>query len=145
MLKIENTEVVGWEAAIREMRYSKISWGKSDSGMCPNGTEFGHCYLDHRKYCPRRNTYDPAFCIGSKDLDLMMLLRNTDTDNRKFMQMITVYLDITAPLYWWKEFDTHKIDRFLPYILWESYKCNAPRLKTESQRHQNCWKTYGQC
>ena len=40
----------------------------------------------------------------------MMLLRNTDTDNRKFMQMITVYLDITAPLYWWKEFDTHKID-----------------------------------
>lgn len=110
MLKIENTEVVGWEAAIREMRYSKISWGNSDSGMCPNGTEFGHCYLDHRKYCPRRNTDDPAFCISPKDLDLMMLLRNTDTDNRKFMQMITVYLDITAPLYWWKEFDTHKID-----------------------------------
>lgn len=110
MLNIENTEVVGWEAAIREMRYSKTSWGKSDSGICPNGTEFGHCYLDHRKYCPRRNTDDPAFCIGPKDLDLMMLLRNTDTDNRKFMQMITVYLDITAPLYWWKEFDTHKID-----------------------------------
>jgi hypothetical protein len=49
MLKIENTEVMGWEAAIREMHDSKNPWGKSDSGMCPNETEFGYCYLDHRK------------------------------------------------------------------------------------------------
>lgn len=109
MLKIENTEVMGWEAAIRGMRNPLNSWEKSDSGICPNGTEFGYCYLDHRKYCPRRNTDDPAFCIGPKDLDLMTRLRNYGTDHRKFMRMITVYLDITAPLYWWKEFDTYKV------------------------------------
>lgn len=109
MLKIENTEVMGLEAAIRGMRNPKNSWEKSDSGICPNGTEFGYCYLDHRKYCPRRNTDDPAFCIGPEDLDLMTRLRNAGTDHRKFMRMITVYLDITAPLYWWKEFDTYKV------------------------------------
>jgi hypothetical protein len=109
MLKIENTEVMGWEHAIRGMRNPKNSWEKSDSGMCPNGTEFGYCYLDHRKYCPRRNTDDPAFCIGPEDLNLMTRLRNAGTDHRKFMRMITVYLDITAPLYWWKEFDTYKV------------------------------------
>ena len=109
MLKIENTEVIGWEAAIRGMRNPKNSWEKSDSGICPNGTEFGYCYLDHRKYCQRRNTDDPAFCIGPKDLDLMTRLRNAGTDHRKFMRMIAVYLDITAPLYWWKEFDTYKV------------------------------------
>ena len=109
MLKIENTEVVGWEHTIRGMRNPKNSWEKSDSGICPNGTEFGYCYLDHRKYCPRQNTDGPAFCIGPKDLDLMMRLRNAGTDHRKFMRMITVYLDITAPLYWWKEFDTYKV------------------------------------
>ena len=109
MLKIENTEVVGWEHAIRGMRNPKNSWEKSDSGICPNGTEFGYCYLDHRKYCPRQNTDGPAFCIGPKDLDLMTRLRNSGTDHRKFMRMITVYVDILAPLYWWKEFDTYKV------------------------------------
>lgn len=105
MLKIENTEVIGWEAAIRGMRNPKNSWEKSDSNICPNGTEFGYCYLDHRKYCPRRNTNDPAFCIGPKDLDLMTRLRDAGTDHRKFMRMIAVYLDVMAPFYWWKEFD----------------------------------------
>lgn len=109
MIKFENTETMGWEAAIRGMRNPMNSWEKSDSGICPNGTEFGYCYLDHRKYCPRRNTDGPAFCIGPKDLDLMTRLRNAGTDHRKFMRMIAVYLDITAPLYWWKEFDTYKV------------------------------------
>ncbi len=109
MLKIEKSEVFGWEHAIRGMRNPMNSWEKSDSGICPNGTEFGYCYLDHRKYCPRQNTDDPAFCIGPNDLDLMIRLRNAGTDHRKFMRMITVYLDITAPLYWWKEFDTYKV------------------------------------
>lgn len=109
MIKLENTETMGWEAAIRGMRNPMNSWEKSDSGICPNGTEFGYCYLDHRKYCPRRNTDGPAFCIGPEDLDLMTRLRNAGTDHRKFMRMIAVYLDITAPLYWWKEFDTYKV------------------------------------
>ena len=109
MIKIENVETFGWEATIRGMRNPKNSWEKSDSGICPNGTEFGYCYLDHRKYCQRRITDDPAFCIGPKDLALMTRLRNAGTDHRKFMRMITVYVDITAPLYWWKEFDTYKV------------------------------------
>lgn len=98
MLKIENTEVLGWEHAIRGMRNPKNSWAKSDSGPeCPYGKEkcCGECQQN--------------FCIGPNDKQLMMTLRNAGTDHRKFMRMITVYLDITAPLYWWKEFDTYKV------------------------------------
>lgn len=98
MLKIENAEVLGWEHAIRGMRNPKNSWAKSDSGPeCPYGKEkcCGECQQN--------------FCIGPNDKQLMMTLRNAGTDHRKFMRMITVYLDITAPLYWWKEFDTYKV------------------------------------
>ena len=98
MLKIENVEVLGWEHAIRGMRNPKNSWAKSDSGPeCPYGKEkcCGECQQN--------------FCIGPNDKQLMMALRNAGTDHRKFMRMIIVYLDITAPLYWWKEFDTYKV------------------------------------
>ena len=98
MLKVENVEVLGWEHAIRGMRNPKNSWAKSDSGpACPYGKEkcCGECQQN--------------FCIGTNDKQLMMTLRNAGTDHRKFMRMITVYLDITAPLYWWKEFDTYKV------------------------------------
>lgn len=98
MLKVENVEVLGWEHAIRGMRNPKNSWAKSDSGPeCPYGKEncCGECQQN--------------FCIGPNDKHLMMALRNAGTDHRKFMRMITVYLDITAPLYWWKEFDTYKV------------------------------------
>ena len=99
MIKIENTEVVGWEAAIRGMRNPLNSWGKSDSVKC---------YVNAN--CPGicKNNVS-GICIGSNDLDLMKRLRNAGTDHRKFMRMITVYVDITAPLYWWKEFDTYKV------------------------------------
>ena len=96
MLKIENFEVLGWEHAIRGMRNPKNSWEKSDSGWEPQfDTEQGPMVGE--------------FVIGPKDLDLMTRLRNAGTDHRKFMRMIVVYVDITAPLYWWKEFDTYKI------------------------------------
>ena len=105
MLKLENTEVIGWEHAIRGMRNPLNSWDKSDSefirdpdygcsGNCPCEDIDGRC--------------DCCF-IGPNDKDLMMRLRNAGTDHRKFMRMITVYADITAPLYWWKEFDTYKV------------------------------------
>lgn len=114
MIKFENTEVVGWEAAIRGMRNPMNSWDKSDSGIgcsvdfvdrrcleCDrfdNEYEYGLCHNRSKK-----------FVIGPHDLDLMKRLRNAGTDHRKFMRMITVYVDITAPLYWWKEFDTYKV------------------------------------
>lgn len=101
MLKIENVEVVGWEAAIRGMRNPKNSWVKSDS------------HWDYVNQGPEYLTVahfdDADFNIGPNDKKLMSTLRNAGTDHRKFMRMIVVYLDITAPLYWWKEFDTYKV------------------------------------
>lgn len=101
MIKLENGEIVGWEAAIRGMRSPMNSWDKSDSFPCVGceGCEPG-------QECERYN--DGTF-IGPNDLDLMKRLRNAGTDHRKFMRMIAVYVDITAPLYWWKEFDTYKV------------------------------------
>lgn len=110
MLKIENTEVMGWEHAIRGMRNPKNSWEKTDSypavdcGKCGKIEREGICTKDDRD-C----TGFECFEVGPNDLKLMTTLRNAGTDHRKFMRMITVYLDITAPLYWWKEFDTYKI------------------------------------
>lgn len=95
MLKITNVQVTNWDAAIRGMRNPLESWSKSDTRMeCPDeGTE---------RWCG-----EPI--IGPNDLDLMKRLVNAGIDHSKFMRMITVSFDITAPLYWWKEFDTYKI------------------------------------
>ena len=94
MLKIENAEVLGWEHAIRGMRNPMNSWEKSDTNF--DDYKDTGCDIDY-------------LGIGSNDLDLMMRLRNAGTDHRKFMRMITVYVDLIGPLYWWKEFDTYKV------------------------------------
>lgn len=86
MIKIENTQVYGFEAAIRGMRNPMNSWEKSDS------------YHE-----------DDAFVLGKNDLALMKSLVKAGSDHSKFMRMINVTMDITAPLYWWKEFDTYKV------------------------------------
>lgn len=88
MIKFENTEVCGIGHAIRGMRNAMNSWDKSDS------------YVDER--------YNTAH-IGENDKVLMKRLFNAGTDHRKYLRMITVYADITAPLYWWKEYDTYKV------------------------------------
>lgn len=111
MIKFENTEVVGWESAIRGMRNPMNSWEKSDSGYC---FKYGpaHCldcaYVDNGCNASEADI-NTRYIIGNNDLNLMTRLRNAGTDHRKFMRMITVYVDITAPLYWWKEFDTYKV------------------------------------
>ena len=92
MIKIEKYEVVGWEHAIRGMRNPMNSWDRSDSQF--------HLMIDDDK---------PEWFVGKNDLDLMKRLASGGSDDRKFMRMITVYLDITASLYWWKEFDTYKV------------------------------------
>lgn len=92
MIKFENTEVLGWEAAIRGMRNPMNSWEKSDSLFFDNSE--GHiCKIAQGKALS-------LIELGPNDLDLMTRLRNAGTDHRKFMRMITVYIDITAPLYW---------------------------------------------
>lgn len=89
MIKIENVEVFGFEAAIRGMRNPLNSWNKSDSEFIPwDITDFE---------------------IGENDLKLMQTLCRTGTDHRKFLRMINVTTDITAPFYWWKEYDTYKV------------------------------------
>ena len=90
MLKIENVEVYGWEAAIRGMRNPLNSWARSDSRWDGFGDADG-------------------FSIGEDDLDLMKRLAEGGSTHAKYRRMITVTLDIVAPLYWWKEFDTYKV------------------------------------
>lgn len=107
MIKFEKIEVVGWEPAIRGMRNPKNSWEKSDSGYCMDTLPCHSCKIS-RNNC-KKCMEDHAFIIGPNDVDLMKRLRNAGTDHRKFMRMIVVYVDITAPLYWWKEFDTYKV------------------------------------
>ena len=94
MLKIENAETFGWEAAIRGMRNPKNSWSKSDSRWsfpCENGTDA------------------PRFIVGENDLKLASALANSGADDGKFLRMIHVQLDVTAPLYWFKEADQYKV------------------------------------
>ena len=102
MIKVENVEVMGWEAALRGMRNPKNSHDKSDSRWFLGG-------IPSEEYKFVKLDGDYAFFIGPNDQALMKKLRNAGTDHRKFMRMITVYMDITAPLYWWKEFDTYKV------------------------------------
>lgn len=82
MIKIENPETYGWQAAIRGMRNPMNSWDKSDS-------------------------YQST--VGDNDLKLMTTLSAAGNDHGKYLRMITVTADITAPLYWWKEYDTYKV------------------------------------
>ena len=102
MIKFESTEVVGWEAAIRGMRNPMNSWEKSDSKKCHVLNELSSKNESYRcAGCKNEFVSSPnCFVIGPNDYDLMMKLRNAGTDHRKFMRMITVYVDITAPLYW---------------------------------------------
>lgn len=89
MIKIENTDVYGWEAAIRGMRNPYNSWNKSDSYLWMDG----------------KSTYR----VGENDLKLMKTLSKSGNDHGKFLRMINVTCDITAPLYWWKEADTYSV------------------------------------
>lgn len=94
MIKFENVEVMGWKAAIRGMRNPMNSWKKSDSRWYLIGTPGTNPAAANDKHLTEK------YCIGDNDLDLMKRLAKAGTDHRKFMRMITVYLDITAPLYW---------------------------------------------
>ena len=94
MIKITNAEVFGWDAAIRGMRNPMNSWDRSDSFVCEGKDAcVGDCYS----------------CIGNADHALMKKLVKAGSDHAKFMRMINVTMDATAPLYWWKEFDTYKV------------------------------------
>ena len=95
-MKFENTEVWGFEHALRGMRNPKNSWNKSDS----------HYEYDNQRDCV---TKDANFVIGENDMKLAQTLIKAGSEHRKFMRQIFVSVDITAPLYWWAEYDTYKV------------------------------------
>lgn len=105
MIKLDNYGTAGWEAAVRGMRNPMNSWDKSDSGWDLDITDSEHV----SDYLSVQTAYDSEYVLGPNDRELMMKLSKAGTDHRKFMRMITVYVDILAPLYWWKEFDTYKV------------------------------------
>lgn len=98
MIKLENTEVLGWEHAIRGMRNPMNSWERSDS-------EFSVCECEQWPHDIKKSLVK----LGLNDHDLMMQLAKGGPVHAKYRRMIAVYVDITAPLYWWKEFDTYKV------------------------------------
>ena len=101
MIKIENVVTPSpeqWKALILGARNAMNSWNRSDSK-----------FYDDVDFDPDDYIGPGMYLIGPNDYELMMRLRNSGTDHRKFMRMITVYLNITAPLYWWKEFDTYRV------------------------------------
>lgn len=103
MIKISNVKVNGFEDAIRGMRNPMNSWHLSDSRYISNTDTY---YASEELVEVGHYT---SFVVGEKDKDLMMKLCKAGPEHRKFMRMITVHLDINAPLYWWKEFDTYKV------------------------------------
>ena len=110
MIKIENVVLPNaeqWEAIIRGMRNPLNSWDKSDSNWyyVKDASEIPNNYIQIEHIVPDNMRY----LLGTNDLDLMKRLNKAGTEHRKFMRMIPIYIDITAPLYWWKEFDTYKI------------------------------------
>lgn len=108
MIKVENIEIWGWESAIRGMRNPMNSWEKSDTLYCDRVD------CDPDRTCPYYGEggchgSDGGIVLGKNDLDLMRRLFKAGTEHRKYLRMIHVSMDITAPLYWWKEFDTYKV------------------------------------
>lgn len=123
MLTIDKAETYGWEAAIRGMRNAMNSWDRMDTVICDRYQTQEYC--DAWKYgesgCQYYNSCERGVWIndfqnlhlGKNDLDLMKRLRKAGADHRKYMRMIVVYCDITAPLYWWKQFNTYKVGTVL--------------------------------
>ena len=110
MIKFEKPEVWGWEHAIRGMRNPLNSWERSDSYPA---VDCGKCgIIDREGIChPKEHDCTPYECyaIGDNDKDLMTRLIRGGAPHRKFLRQIFASVDITAPLYWWKEFDTYKV------------------------------------
>ena len=104
MIEISNEQTYGWEGTIRGMRNPMNSWDKSDSKFFDDSE--GHICTINQK---RKYSDLSMIELGENDLSLMKKLIKAGTDHSKFMRMITVYCDITAPLYWWKEYDTYKV------------------------------------
>lgn len=127
MILIENPEVYGWEASIRSMRNAMNSWSKIDS------------YWTHIEDPETEQTAKFQFFVGENDLALMKKLAHAGNDHAKFLRMITVTVDITAPLYWLKEMDTYKIGTVCNSCS-TMHKIHAKELTVDDFSHEHLGK-----
>ena len=136
MIQIEKTQILGLEPAIRGMRNPMNSWVKSDSGVECTMDKLGDCLNDDYINCDDCHT----FKIGPNDHDLMLRLARAGSVDGKFRRMIAVYVDITAPLYWWKEFDTYKVGTVANSCS-TMHKIHAKEFTLEDFSHEHlcCW------
>ena len=112
MVRVEDIETMGWHKAIKGMRNPLNSWNKMDSQYCNEYTGCGECpiyNLDNYISCSEKICSNNDFVLGPNDLDLALRLIKAGSEHRKFLRMIHVQMDITGPLYWWKEMDTYKV------------------------------------
>lgn len=143
MIKIEKEKTYGWEEAIRGMRNPMNSWDRSDSRFdldcdrlaCRDCPEYGDCNPEHF------DTYKTY--IGPNDHDLMMRLAKCGRADAKYRRMITVYVDITAPLYWWKEFDTYKVGTVANSCS-TMHKIHAKEFTLDDFSHDHLYSTMGE-
>lgn len=144
MIKIEKTEVLGWEAAIRGMRNPKNSWEKSDSNFSCRTCE--GCVWEQDANVEEDEREKLSWCshspcrIGENDLKLMKTLAKAGSDHGKFLRMINVTCDITAPLYWWKEFDTYKVGTVANSCS-TMHKIAAKEFTLDDFSHEHLWDT----
>ena len=143
MIRIEDVNIYGWEAAIRGMRNPKNSWNLSDTDFsveCPNPGNYGAC--TECKYF--NGFYAPCTpAIGPNDLKLMKTLSKAGSDHGKYLRMITVTLDITAPLYWWKEFDTYKVGTVADSCS-TMHKIHSKEFEIDDFSHEHLHSTMGE-
>lgn len=136
MIRIENFEVMGWDHVIRGMRNPMNSWDKSDSGICKGGDDGIGC--ENCVDCGCDHSYDHSWQLGKADHELMMKLAKAGSVHGKFRRMITVYMDITAPLYWWKEFDTYKVGTVANSCS-TMHKIHAKEFTMDDFSHEHLW------
>lgn len=141
MINIERTETYGWEAAIRGMRNPMNSWANSDSYPA---VDCGKCGVIEREgFCkPREHDCSPFACyaVGDADLELMKKLAAAGSDHSKYLRMITVTADVTAPLYWWKEYDTYKVGTVANSCS-TMHKIQAKEFTLDDFSHEHLWDT----
>ena len=139
MITIENTETCGWSAAIRGMRNPMNSWNKIDSYPAVNCRKCGK--LEREGYCKKEDRNCMGFeeyQLGPNDYRLMTKLVKAGSDHRKFLRMINVYCDITAPLYFWKEFDTYKVGTVANSCS-TMHKIHAKRFSVDDFSREYIW------
>lgn len=139
MLTLEKTCVEGWEATIRGMRNPMNSWAKSDSHYCYE-VGLGSCGCFNCELNSDHNCRVDKYILGKQDKELMMKLAKGGDVHGKFLRMITVTVDVTAPLYWWKEFDTYKVGTVANSCS-TMHKIHAKPFTMDDFSHDHLWDT----